>query len=334
MKKRSIVVLLIVSLLAMAFTGSVAETADKKVIGVSQIQYTSEWRIAETNSMIRALIEAGYEVIYTNAQGETQQQIANCEDLLSQGIDYLMLSPLESNGLTAVLEDAKAQNVPVILIDRWATGVNGEDFVCYIGTEQVGQGAKCAEWIVENIGETANIVVLQGDPSSSSVQDRGNGFYDVIEQYEGLKVVSDQVANDSLTEAQTVFSNILQSVGAENIDVVFSMSTQMAHGVVQAMYELGLTPGEDIDIVTINGLPSDLESVLAGEFQAVVQCNPFVGDKMVEVLDGLVAGDTSAYGQIYYVDDTIFTAENAQAELDAMVEIINHDSEVTQDFLN
>ena len=225
MKKRTIVVLFIVSLLAMAVTGSVAETADKKVVGVSQIQYTSEWRIAETNSMIRALIEAGYEVIYTNAQGETQQQIANCEDLLSQGIDYLMLSPLESNGLTAVLEDAKAQNVPVILIDRWATGVNGEDFVCYIGTEQVGQGSKCAEWIVENVGETANIVVLQGDPSSSSVQDRGKGFYDVIEQYEGLKVVSDQVANDSLTEAQTVFSNILQSVGADNIDVVFSMST-------------------------------------------------------------------------------------------------------------
>lgn len=59
MKKRTIVVLFIVSLLAMAVTGSVAETADKKVIGVSQIQYTSEWRIAETNSMIRALIEAG-----------------------------------------------------------------------------------------------------------------------------------------------------------------------------------------------------------------------------------------------------------------------------------
>lgn len=333
MKKLTMVTLLIIALLSMAFTGCLAETTDAKVIGVSQIQYTSEWRISETNSMIRALTEAGYKVIYTNAQGETQQQIANCEDLLSQGIDYLMLSPLESNGLTAVLEDAKKQEVPVLLIDRWATGVNGEDFVCYIGTEQVGQGAKCANWILEKFNDQANIVVLQGDPSSSSVQDRGKGFYEVVNAHEGLKVVADQVANDSLTEAQTVFGNILQSVGADNIDVVFAMSTQMAHGVVQAMYEFGLTPGKDISVVTINGLPSDLESVLADEFQCVVQCNPFVGDKMIEVLNGLVAGDKSAYGQTYYVDDTIFTAENAQAELDKMQAVIAQDSAAAQNFL-
>ena len=150
---------------------------------------------------------------------------------------------------------------------------------------------------------------------------------------EGLTVVSDQVANDSLTEAQTVFSNILQSVGADNIDAVFAMSTQMAHGIVQAMYEYGLTPGEDIAVVSINGLPSDLEAIIDGDFQCVVQCNPFVGDKMVEVLDQLVAGDTSPYGQVYYVEDSIYTAENAEAELENISAIIENDNAVAQAFL-
>lgn len=334
-KRLSVVLAMILTILAVAMCGYAEEEIDRSeiVVGIAQIQYTSEWRIAETNSMIRALNDAGYQVIYTNAQGDTQQQIANCEDLLARGIDYLMLSPLESNGLTSVLENAKEQGVPIILIDRWATGENGEDFVCYIGTEQVSQGTKCAEWILENVGEDANIVVIQGDPSSSSVQDRGNGFYEVVEANEGLTVVADQVANDSLTEAQTVFSNILQSVGADNIDAVFAMSTQMAHGIVQAMYEYGLTPGEDISVVSINGLPSDLEAIIDGDFQCVVQCNPFVGDKMVEILDQLVAGDTSPYGQVYYVEDTIYTAENAEAELENISAIIDNDNAVAQAFL-
>lgn len=332
-KRLSVVLAMLVAVLAVC--GGYAEETDHSdiVIGVAQIQYTSEWRIASTNSELRALDEAGYQIIYTNAQGDTQQQIANCEDLLARGVDYLMLSPLETNGLTSVLESAKEQGVPVILIDRWATGVNGEDYVCYIGTDQVGQGAKSAEWILENIGETANIVVIQGDPSSSSVQDRSNGFYSVIEEHEGLKVVADQVANDSLTEAQTVFSNILQSIGGENIDVVFTMSSQMAHGAVQAMYEYGLTPGEDIAVITVNGLPSDLEAIIAGDFQCAVQCNPFVGDKMVEVLNQLVEGDMSSAGQVYYIEDKVFTAENAEEELKEISAIIENDAAVAQAFL-
>ena len=117
-KRLSVVLAMILTILAVAMCGYAEEEIDRSeiVVGIAQIQYTSEWRIAETNSMIRALNDAGYQVIYTNAQGDTQQQIANCEDLLARGIDYLMLSPLESNGLTSVLENAKEQGVPIILL--------------------------------------------------------------------------------------------------------------------------------------------------------------------------------------------------------------------------
>ena len=76
-KRLSVVLAMILTILAVAMCGYAEEEIDRSeiVVGIAQIQYTSEWRIAETNSMIRALNDAGYQVIYTNAQGDTQQQM-------------------------------------------------------------------------------------------------------------------------------------------------------------------------------------------------------------------------------------------------------------------
>lgn len=301
---------------------------DAITVGIAQIQYTSEWRISMTNSIIRALDEAGFNIIYTDAQNDTQKQVSNVEDLLAQDIDYLLLAPNEYNGLSSALESAKAAGVPVILIDRRAAGTAGEDYVCHVGTDQVDQGAKVARWIVEEFDGQAKVVELQGMPASASVIDRGAGFRSVLEDNPGVEIVASQVANDNLTEAQSVMSNILQAQGADNIDVVFCHSSQMAFGAVQAIKEFGLKPGEDIKIATVNGLPNDLKAIIDGDFQCVVACNPLLGDELVNVLNRVIAGETvEELGESIFIEDPVYTIENAEQCLEELQQIIDADAE-------
>ena len=71
-------------------------------------------------------------------------------------------------------------------------------------------------------------------------------------------------------------ANIIESQGAENIDYVFAHNDGMALGVTQAIKDAGLTPGVDIKIVSIDGQKEALDAILAGEWEACVQCSPIV----------------------------------------------------------
>ena len=121
-----------------------------KKVGLAQMHYTNNFRIAETNSVLEAFEGAGFEVVWNEAKNDTATQISNVNDLLAQDIDYLLLPPKEEEGLVPALEAAKAAGVPVILLDRSANGTPGEDYVTSIRSDAEAEGKWCADWVIEN----------------------------------------------------------------------------------------------------------------------------------------------------------------------------------------
>ena len=90
----------------------------KMRVGFSQTETDGPWRIAETKSMQDEAAKRGYELVLTNARGETATQVSNLEDLVAQRVDAIFLAPREEKGYEGPLQAAKLAGIPIFLIDR------------------------------------------------------------------------------------------------------------------------------------------------------------------------------------------------------------------------
>ena len=119
----------------------------QKTVGFSQMENNGPWRIAETKSMKDEAAKRGYELVATDAQGQTSKQVSDVEDLIARRVSAIFLAPREFEGLAPALQAAKEAKIPVFLIDREAAGKVGEDYVTFIGSNFVEEGQRVGDWV-------------------------------------------------------------------------------------------------------------------------------------------------------------------------------------------
>lgn len=290
-----------------------AATSDETLtIGFSQYASYNNWRVTNTDDVNRALNEAGYKVIFADANDDTAQQISDIEDMIAQSPDYLVIAPREQEGYENVLEEAKDAGIKVVLYDRYAEG----DYDVLIQCDYILEGENVGQAVVDTFGDTdeINIVELTGTPGADVTAQRSEGFMNIISQHSNYKILASQVGNFSRTESQTAMENLIQSYGDE-IDVVYAHSDDNAIGAINAIKAAGLKPGEDIIVYGVDGTKDGLQAVIDGEMKATFLCNPFYGDAIVELIKQLEAGET--FSERVVLQGKLYTIDNAQASLDA-----------------
>src|SRR5688572_24112692 len=213
----------------------------KVVVGFSQMENDGPWRIAETNSMKSeaAKLADKYELVITDAQGQTSKQVSDVEDLVSRGVNAIFLAPRERNGLEPALQAAREAKIPVILVDREAAGTPGVDFVTVLKSDFIEQGRRAAQWLAQQTNGKANIVELTGTTGASVSQDRQQGFADEITKHPEMKIIASQTGNFNRAEGQKVMQNIIQSLG-QQITAVYAHNDEMAIGAIQALKSAGM----------------------------------------------------------------------------------------------
>jgi galactofuranose transport system substrate-binding protein len=258
----------------------------KLKVGFSQMEENNPWRIAETNSMRDEAKKRGdkFELVVTNAQGQTSKQVSDVEDLIAQRVDAIFLAPREFEGLGAALQRAKEAKIPVFLIDREAAGKPGEYFVAFLGSNFVEQGRRAGEWLVKNSNGKAGIVELTGTAGSSVARDRSQGFGDAIKNSPDMKILTSQTGNFSRAEGQKVMENIIQAHG-KAITAVYAHNDEMALGAIQALKAAGMNPGKDVLIVSVDGEKAALEAIMRGEMNITVESNPRFGPLAFDTLE-------------------------------------------------
>src|SRR4051794_31767738 len=118
--------LLAVSLLCVCvLAGCRQQRSGAFVVGFSQMEHNNPWRLAQTASMKAEAAKRHYELVVTDAQGQTSRQVSQVEDLVARRVNLILLAPREYEGLAPALQVAKAANIPVILVDRGAEGTAG-----------------------------------------------------------------------------------------------------------------------------------------------------------------------------------------------------------------
>jgi ribose transport system substrate-binding protein len=286
------------------------QRGEKIVAGFSQMENDGPWRIAETASMRDegAKRSSKYQLLITDAQGQTSKQVSDVEDLIARGVDVLFLAPREEQGFESALQAAREKNIPVFLIDREVNGKAGEDFVAFIGSNFVEEGRRAGEWLVKQTNGKAGIVELLGTSGASVARDRHDGFAAAIKDHPDMKILTSQNANFTRAQGQKVMENIIQSQG-RNITAVYAHNDEMALGAAQALKAAGLQPGKDVIVLSVDGEKAALEAIARGEMNATVECNPRFGPIAFDTLEKYLAGQQLPAKIIN--EDRFFDSSNA-----------------------
>ncbi len=107
--------------------------------------------------------------------------------------------------------------------------------------------------------------------------------------------------------------NILQAQGGENIDAVFAVTDDMVQGAMNAITAAGLTPGQDILTLGIDGTRAALEAVESGTQLASCTCTPYFGEIVLDTITKLINGEEVPEHIVN--EDTLYTKDNVNVDL-------------------
>lgn len=287
-------------------------TGEKLVVGFAQVGQESGWRDAETLSIQTYAKENEDTVVlnYADAQQKQENQIKSIKNFIEQGVDVIGLAPVIETGWEQVFAEAEEAGIPIILVDRKAN-VSEDLYATFIGSDFIEEGKMAAQEMAKLIGEEGKIVELEGTVGAAPAIDRKQGFDDeMAASYPNIEIIESQTGNFTRAEGKEVMESFLKS----NTDIkgVYAHNDDMALGAIEAIKEASLKPGEDIKVVSIDGVKGIFEAMAAGEANVTVECNPLLGPLFFETAAKLKAGET--VDKWVKSVDGIFTADQA-AEL-------------------
>jgi len=287
-----------------------AKPLNELVVGFAQVGAESGWRTANTKDIQASFEEAGIELKFSDAQQKQENQIKAIRSYITQGVDYIAFSPVVETGWDAVLNEAKAAGIPVVLTDRAVDSKDTSLYVTFLGSDFVEEGKKAGLWALEQYKDTSepvNIVQLEGTTGSAPAIDRAEGFADVIRQNSNMKVVASQTGDFTRAGGKQVMEAMLKS--QPDIDVVYAHNDDMGLGAIEAIEAAGKVPGKDIKIITVDAVHDGMVALSEGKINFIVECSPLLGKQLVDVITTLNEGGTVEPRII--TDETTFTQEQA-----------------------
>ena len=248
-----------------AGVSEVIKTPEEIKIGLSLSTLNNPFFVSIQDGVSEIASEQGSEVISVDAQDDSAKQQNDVNDLIQQGVDILLINPVDSAAIVPAVQSANAAGIPVVTLDRAS---EGGEVVTLVASDNVTGGEMAAEYIIELAGENANVVQLEGVPGASATNERGEGFENIANT--SLNVLDSQTANFNRAEGLSVMEDILQS--NEGIQGVFAQNDEMALGAIEAITAAGLL--DDIVVVGFDGTDDGIDSVNSGKLAATIAQQP------------------------------------------------------------
>ncbi|WP_210418482.1 ABC transporter substrate-binding protein [Agromyces intestinalis] len=283
---------------------------EELVVGFAQVGAESGWRTANTKDIQAAFEDAGIELKFSDAQQKQENQIKAIRSYIQQGVDYIAFSPVVETGWDAVLNEAKAAGIPVVLTDRAVDSKDTSLYVSFLGSDFIEEGKKAGQWVLDEYAdatEPVNIVQLEGTTGAAPAIDRAEGFADVIAENENLKVIASQTGDFTRAGGKQVMEAMLKA--NPDIDLVYAHNDDMGLGAIEAIEAAGLVPGQDIKIVTVDAVHDGMQALADGKINFIVECSPLLGKQLVDIITTLNDGGTVEPRII--TEETTFTQEQA-----------------------
>lgn len=253
----------------------------------------SGYRTANVNDLNEMFTEEnGYDATFQYSL-KNDEQITYATQMITDGIDYLLLSAADTAGWDSVLQDAQAAGTKVILFDR-TIDADESLYEASIVSDMAAEGQQAVDWLAGQNLDTYNIIHLQGVMGSAAQQGRTAALDEKVAAEDNWNLVTQQTAEWNAEKAQQIVQSVIDS--GEKFNVIYAENDDMGKGAVAALDAANISHGVGKDVI-IMGFDCNkwaLEELLAGNWNYDGQCNPFQASYIDEVIKSLEAGEEIA----------------------------------------
>jgi D-xylose transport system substrate-binding protein len=246
-------------------TDTTAGTDDEIIVGVSWNNYNEErWALWDEPAMKAAIEAGGGSYISADAGSSEEQQIADVENLISQGADVIIILAQNVEAIRPAVASALEQGIPVIGYDR----LIADPGALYITFDNVGVGRLMAE-VIYDLVPTGNYIIIKGNGADANSDFLREGIEEVIGDAVAAGDIT--IVGETYTDnwdpalAQTETEQFLTQAN-NDVQAVVSENDGMASGVVAALAAQGLAgqvpvSGQDGDLAALNRVALGTQSV-------------------------------------------------------------------------
>jgi D-xylose transport system substrate-binding protein len=251
---------------------------------------------------------ASCKLLYANANQDAAQQQSQADSMLTQGVDVLVLDPVDGKAAQAIVTKAKAQNIPVVSYDRLASGP--VDY--YVSFDNMRVGQLQGQALLKALGpnpKAGPIVMINGAPTDPNAAQFKKGAHSVLD---GKVTIGKEYDTPDWTpdKAQTEAQAAITALGKDKITGFYSANDGMAGGISAAIQQAGFPKfppltGQDAELAAIQrivagqqtmtvykAIKPEAEAAAAMAF-ALVQGKPYADAK-----DSVNNGSTDVKSQL------------------------------------
>jgi len=236
----------------------------------------------------QAAREQGADIIWKGPQKEDDraQQITVVEDVISRGVDGIVLAPLDDRALQRPVQDAMRERIPVIIID---SGLQGKDYLSFVATDNYQGGVMGARRLGALLGGKGKIFLIRYQEGSASTTEREQGFLDTVrKEFPGFTLlVKDQYAGTTTESAYQMAENLIGRF--PDVEGIFCPNESSTFGTLRALQESQLAG--KVRFVGFDSSPKLVQALRDGHLHGLILQNPvkmgYLGvTEMVQYLRG------------------------------------------------
>lgn len=274
-------ILLLVLLLAVAAcdgkeSGSKPGAPGRLTIALIPKGTTHEFWKSVHFGALKAAKELDVDIIWKGPlqENDRQGQINEVETFINRGVSGICLAPLDSKALRKYASAAMARKIPVVIFD---SGLEGDDYVSYVATDNYKGGFLAGEHLAKVLGGKGKIAMLRYMEGSESTVQREQGFLDAIAKSKDIEVVSqNQYAGATADTAQKASENLIASLktadGGLKVDGLFCPNESSAFGMLRVLQTAKLAG--KVKFVGFDTSEKLSAAIKSGELHGTVLQNP------------------------------------------------------------
>ena len=204
-------------------------------------------------------------------EDDREQQIQVVEGFTTQGVNGIVLAPLDNRALVRPVEEAKRAGVPTVIID---SALESDAIVSFVATDNRKGGSLAADRMGQLLNGKGKVLVLRYAEGSASTTEREEGFINQLKQkFPDIELVSnDQYAGATRDTAKRASENLLNRFGDE-VQGIFTPNESATAGMLLALQDIG--KAGKVSFVGFDASQAFIDALRADQVHGIVVQNPF-----------------------------------------------------------
>lgn len=262
--------------------------------------------------------EKGITVVSLNADNDIAKQNKDIQDLISQGINILIINPVNEDGPSAGIKACQTANIPVITVDKNVKEGN----TAWVGRDNKEMGKLVGEELIKLLGgdnAKGTVLEIQGTAGSTTMMNRRDGFHEALKKAPNLKIVQSAYCDYDRSKAIPATQDLLQA--NKDVVAIFGHNDDMALGAAQVCQEQGLT---NIKVCGVDGLMEAVLQIQSGKYACTASNDPVLlgqtaVDTAIKVFSGKTVDKFVDAGTVVIDSDNVSKYANKDLDFATMV---------------